>query len=255
MTLQDTMSQRNPTQNSPHEHERHINVSSPERVGMGVVGGGLAVWALLRRTPSALLMGALGGGLLYWATTGECPVYDSLKIDTHRSSPPKPHDYFEDGIHVEVSYTINKTADELYQFWRDFSRLPRFMKHLESVEVKDERKSHWVAKGPAGYKVEWDAEIINDEPGKLIAWRSLAGADVDNSGSVRFVPALGDRGTQVNVVLDYIPPAGRLGKIIAKMFGEEPKQQIKEDLRRFKRLMEVGEIVTVEGQSMGTCGM
>ena len=117
------------------------------------------------------------------------------------------------------------------------------MSHLKEVRVLDEKRSHWVACGPAGYTVEWDAEIINDEPNALIAWRSLEGSDVDHAGSVRFVPApggAGDRGTEVKVVMDYIPPAGRLGALIAKLFGEEPQQQIQEDLRKFKRIMETG---------------
>jgi uncharacterized membrane protein len=129
------------------------------------------------------------------------------------------------------------------------------MRHLEAVTVLDGNRSHWVAKAPAiaGGKVEWDAEIINDEPNALIAWRSLANADVDNTGSVRFVPAPSERGTEVKVVIDYIPPAGRLGSWVAKLFGEEPQQQIQEDLRRFKRLMETGEVPTTQGQPKGNC--
>jgi uncharacterized membrane protein len=244
---------RNPPSNPPHQHDQHINISSPERIGMGISGGALALWALSRRTPGSMLMGLLGGGLLYMASTGHCPVYESLAIDTRRSSPPTPHDYFHDGIHVEVTQTIAKSADELYRFWRDFSQLPRFMHHLKSVKVLDDRRSFWEARGPAGSTVDWYAEIINDEPGKLIAWRSLAESDVDSAGSVRFVPASGDRGTEVHVVMDYIPPAGRIGQGIAKMFGEDPKQQITQDLRRFKRLMETGEVATTQGQSQGAC--
>src|SRR5205814_3086482 len=135
---------------------------------------------------------------------------------------------------------------ELYGFWKNFENLPRFMRHLERVQKIDEQRSHWVAKGPAGYSVEWDAEIINDEPGQVIAWRSLAGASVDNAGSVRFVPAPGGRGTEVRVVIDYIPPAGVVGWAVAKLFGREPKQEIAEDLRRFKQKMEMGEVATVE---------
>jgi uncharacterized membrane protein len=127
------------------------------------------------------------------------------------------------------------------------------MKHVESVSVLDEKRSHWVVRGPAGSTVEWDAEIINDEPNALIAWRSLDNAEVDNAGSVRFVPGPEGRGTEVRVVLDYIPPAGRVGKWVARLFGEEPSQQIHEDLRRFKRLMETGEIPTIEGQPTGNC--
>jgi uncharacterized membrane protein len=119
--------------------------------------------------------------------------------------------------------------------------------------VIDERRSHWAVKGPAGRTVEWDAEIINDEPNALIAWRSLDGADVDNAGSVRFVPGPEGRGTQVRVVIDYIPPAGFVGKWVATLFGANPEHEILEDLRSFKRLMETGEVATTEGQPHGKC--
>ena len=126
------------------------------------------------------------------------------------------------------------------------------MKHLESVERRDGNRSHWVAKGPAGTSVEWDAEVTRDETDALISWRSLEGSEVQNSGAVRFTPATGGRGTLVAVTLQYEPPAGALGMTIAKLFGEEPNLQVREDLRRFKRLLETGEIPTTEGQSHGT---
>ena len=127
------------------------------------------------------------------------------------------------------------------------------MRHVKSVQVLDEIRSHWTAIGPAGMSVEWDAQIINDEPNRLIAWRSLGAAQVDNAGSVRFIRQFGDRGTEVKVVLDYIPPAGRVGSWIASMFGQEPKQQLAEDLWRFKCLMETGSVPTTEGQPHGAC--
>lgn len=139
--------------------------------------------------------------------------------------------------------TINRPVEEVYRFWRDFQNLPRFMSHLESVQVMDDKRSHWVAKAPAGATVEWDAEIIDDRPNEIIAWRSLEGADVDNSGFVRFLRAPGERGTEVRVEIEYNPPGGALGAGIAKIFGEAPEQQIKGDLNRFKQVMETGEVV------------
>jgi uncharacterized membrane protein len=139
--------------------------------------------------------------------------------------------------------TVNSSPEEVYRFWRDFENLPRFMSHLESVRITGERRSHWVAKAPGGTTVEWDAEIIEDIPNKLIAWRSLEGADVENSGVVRFERAPGGRGTEVRVEIVYNPPGGILGAGIAKLFGEEPGQQIKGDLFRFKQVMETGEVV------------
>ena len=146
-------------------------------------------------------------------------------------------------IPVNKSIVVNAEAEELYQFWHDFENLPRFMRHLESVTVLDGRRSHWKATGPAGTTVEWDAEIIDDRPNELIAWRSVEGADVANAGTVRFRPAPGGRGTEVTVELEYDPPGGVVGKTIAKLFREEPGQQVHDDLRAFKQVMEVGEVV------------
>ncbi|HET9529514.1 MAG TPA: SRPBCC family protein [Blastocatellia bacterium] len=144
--------------------------------------------------------------------------------------------------HVKA-ITVNRPVEEVYRFWRDFRNLPRFMSHLESVEVIDERRSHWVAKAPAGATVEWDAEIIEDRPNELIAWRSLEGADVENSGSVRFRRAPGERGTEIRVEMEYTPPGGIIGATVAKLFGREPGQQIKGDIYRFKQVLETGEVV------------
>ena len=152
---------------------------------------------------------------------------------------------------VTESITINRPLEEIYTFWRNFENLPQFMNHLHSVRVEDEKRSHWVAKGPAGTEVEWDAEIIEEKPNELIAWRSLPGATVENAGSVRFEPATGGRGTIVRVKLQYRPPGGALGATIAKLFGEDPAKQIAVDLLRFKQLLETGEIARTEGQSAG----
>jgi uncharacterized membrane protein len=147
------------------------------------------------------------------------------------------------GIHVVQRITIKRPRNEVYGFWHNFENLPRFMAHLESVEISSEGRSHWTAKAPAGTTVEWDAETIDDRPNELIAWRSLQDSTVPNSGTVRFTDAPGDRGTEVHVELRYQPPGGRLGSWIAKLFGEEPDLQVKGDLRRFKQVMETGEIV------------
>lgn len=232
-----------------------VNVGMSERLALGTLGGLLAASAISKPTLPRLILGAIGGGLIYRSLSGHCPVYEKLGMDTSRSGAAQPHDYYRNGIHASMAYTIMRPAQELFDFWRNFENLPRFMYHLEAVRKLDDRRSHWVAKGPAGYSVEWDAEIINEEPGRLIAWRSLENADVDNSGSVRFVSAPGNRGTEVRVEIEYIPPAGQLGKMVARLFGKEPRQQIQEDLRRFKRLMETGEIPSTEGQPRGSCGM
>jgi uncharacterized membrane protein len=145
------------------------------------------------------------------------------------------------GINVRRSITIGRPREDVYAFWHDFENLPRFMKHLESVTVTGNGRSHWKAKAPAGSSVEWDAEVTADQPNELIAWHSLGNSDVNNAGMVRFSQAPGGRGTEVHVELRYDPPGGALGALFAKMFGEEPGGQIADDLRRFKQVMEIGE--------------
>ena len=153
---------------------------------------------------------------------------------------------------VEKTVTIqNKSAEELYRFWHDFENLPTFMQHLKSVTVINETRSHWVAKAPLGTSVEWDADIITDQENQLITWKSVAGADIANSGFVQFKSAPANRGTEVKVVMEYSLPGGGLTSAIAKLLGEEPEQQVREDLRHFKMLMEAGEIATTEGQPTG----
>ena len=149
--------------------------------------------------------------------------------------------------------TINKPKVHVYAFWRNLENLGRFMQHLELVEDLGGGRSHWIAKAPAGRTVEWDAKIIEDTPGELIAWQSLPGADVPNSGRVRFTDAPGDRGTELSVHLEYDAPGGAAGAALAKLFGEEPAQQLRDDLRRFKQIMETGEIVRSDG-SLGGAG-
>jgi uncharacterized membrane protein len=152
---------------------------------------------------------------------------------------------------VRKAITISRKPEELYRFWRNFEKLPAFMNHLKAVRDLGNNRSHWVAKGPAGLDVEWDAEVIEDKPNELLAWRSLSGADVDNAGEVRFEPAPGGRGTVLRVVLRYNPPAGKVGAAFAKILGEAPEKQIAVDLLRFKQLIETGEIARTEGQPAG----
>jgi uncharacterized membrane protein len=145
-------------------------------------------------------------------------------------------------VHVRKTYTINRQPDVVYGFWRNLENLPRFMKHLESVELIGDRRSRWRARGPAGFTVEWQAEVVDERPNERIAWRSLEGASVANRGAVRFEPAPGSRGTELRVELFYEVPGGRAAQLIGKLFGEEPEQQITEDLRRLKQILETGEI-------------
>jgi uncharacterized membrane protein len=154
-------------------------------------------------------------------------------------------------FHVTKCITVNRPAEELYAFWRNFENLPQFMYHLEEVQVHDDQRSRWAAAAPAGMRVEWEAEITDDRPNELIAWQSLRDADVHNSGSVRFQPAPGGRGTEVCVEIEYRPPGGTIGRAIARLFGEEPGQQVAGDLKRFKQVMETGEVLRSEGSPLG----
>lgn len=147
------------------------------------------------------------------------------------------------GVRVRRSVTIRQSPEQVYGFWHDFRNLPRFMEHLESVEILDERRSRWRARAPVGTDVEWEAEIVEDRPNEMISWRSLPGSEVDNTGSVRFESAPGGRGTEVRVELRYDPPGGRLGATLAKLFGKAPEQQVARDLRRLKQVLETGEVV------------
>lgn len=226
-----------------------VNLDEVERWASGISGGALALLGLKAGGWPGLALAALGGGLIYRGATGHCHFYEALDINAAHSSRALPGRV--KGIRVDKSVTINKSPTELYRFWRNFENLPNFMSHLEAVRVDDGKLSHWVAKAPAGMTVEWDAEIINEIENELIAWRSLEGMTVPNAGSVRFQALPHNRGTVVKVTLSYDPPGGSLGAAVAKLFGEEPAQQVQEDLRRFKRMMEAGEVPTTEGQPSG----
>jgi uncharacterized membrane protein len=154
-------------------------------------------------------------------------------------------------IRVTRSTVINRSPEQLYNFWHDFQNLPQFMYHLESVQPLDSHRSHWVAKAPGGKRVEWDSEVTEDRPNELIAWRSLEGADVYNAGSVRFEPRPGGRGTIVKVDMEYYPPGGIAGTAFAMLFNESPEQQIYDDLRRLKQVLETGEVVRSDGTPEG----
>lgn len=156
------------------------------------------------------------------------------------------------GIHAQGTCIVNSTPEEVYQFWRDFQNLPRFMRHVNSVEELGDGRSHWKVKGPAGMEVEWDATIVADVPNEVITWRTLENSDVDHAGAVRFERAAGGRGTIVKVNIEYLPVGGVIGATVAKLFGEEPEQQLDDDLRRFKQVMEVGEVVVSDATLHGT---
>jgi len=223
----------------PEQDDNGINVGNTERVVSGLAAAAVATMALRRKRLRPFLY-PIAGSLFSRAVTGRCAVNRALGRNSARkarrsrvASVPRG-----EGIKLEKSIMVNRPVYEVYHFWRNFENLPRFMDHLESVRVLDENRSHWVAKAPAGTRVEWDAIIHNEIENELIAWRSLRGADVNNAGSVHFSSVGDGNRTEVRVVLSYEPPAGKLGAVVAKLLGEEPSKQVEDDLRRFKQVME-----------------
>jgi uncharacterized membrane protein len=168
-----------------------------------------------------------------------------------RASSKVPSPVVHGGIKYEASITIQRSPDELYNFWRDFHNLPKFIWHLDRVGAIDEKRAHWAWKTVGGIEIEWDSEIIAEIPGKMISWQTLPGADVPNAGSIWFMPAPAGRGTEIRLLMAYDPPAGKLGDYLSRLFGENPKQTMREDLRRLRALMEAGEIPTIQGQTAG----
>ncbi len=219
-----------------------VNVGRRERWISAVAAAAVAAYGLRRRRGRKVLL-PIAGALIGRAVSGRCPVNRMLGRNTalgEEPSSPVTSVRRGQGVRVDESIVLNRTRGEVYRFWRNLENLPRFMDHLEAVTVLDERRSHWTAKGPAGSRVEWDAEIHSEIPNELIAWRSLQGSEVDNAGSVHFMPTEnGD--TEVRVVLRYDPPAGRLGAAVARLFGEDPSRQVADDLRRLKQVVEAGE--------------
>jgi uncharacterized membrane protein len=224
------------------------NLSGFERWASIAAGAGLAAYGLSRLKSNGWLYAGLGALLLRRGVTAHCDLYETLGINTAgtaddtRAALRGPR-----GVNVLVSVTINRPIEQLYRFWRNLENLPQFMRHLESVEKLTDTISHWRAKGPAGTVVEWDAEIFNEIPNKLIAWRSLEGSDVVSAGSVNFDPVPGG-GTRVTVHLQYSPPLGKIGAAIAKLFGADAETEIREDLYRFTHLLESGQVPATDNQ-------
>ena len=232
----------------PHLTSERANITDRERMGSAAVGAALITYGLKRRDWLGALSALGGAALLYRGATGFCQVSEAMGRNTRaagqdtREALGGPR-----GVNVCEAVTIQRSADELYREWRNLEFLPDRMRHLDSVQELNDGTSHWVAKGPGGKLFEWDAEILQDIPGKLLSWRSLPGSDVVSAGSVNFDEVPG-HGTRVTVRLQYDPPGGKFGAYAAWLMRQEPSQQIREDLREWKRRLETGEIATNEGQ-------
>ncbi|HEY1015612.1 MAG TPA: SRPBCC family protein [Herpetosiphonaceae bacterium] len=224
------------------------NISVAERWLSVVSGGALLGYGARQRGLAGAGLALLGGALAGRGVSARCMVYKALGINTAEDSTPAD----KASITVQRTLTVNITPELAYRFWHNFENLPTFMQHLESVTKLDDQRSRWVAKAPFGRTVQWEAEITEDYPNERISWRSLPGADVPNNGTVSFKPSSNGFGTEVCVELEYTPPVGKLGATVAKLFGEEPQQQVNGDLRRFKQLVETGEVPTTLGQPAGS---
>jgi uncharacterized membrane protein len=233
---------------------RPRNVADAERVSSVALGAALITYGLRRRDPAGAVGVLVGSAFVLRGATGSCPVYRAIGVSTGSADAvlglPRPDVTglaatvnARKAVKVEHLVIIRAPRHQLYAFWHNFENLPRFMAHLVSVRVKSPTRSHWVAKGPAGTTVEWDAELVNDIPDTLIAWKSVPPMDVPNAGSVHFTDAPAARGTMVRVVLDYEPPIGKFAAVLARMFGADPAREVREDLLRFKKLMEGGTLV------------
>ncbi len=219
------------------------NISDIEKWVSLAAGAGLALYAFTRARRNGWMLAAIGGMLLERGATGHCRVYEALNVNTAGTGDDTRRALGGSaGVNVEESVVINRPVEELYRFWRNLENLPRFMRHLESVERITDTLSRWKAKGPGGTVVEWTAEIINEVSNKVIGWRSIEGSDVVSAGSVNFEEVAPGR-TRVRVRLQYSPPGGKVGAAFAKLMGRDAATEIREDLQRFKQLVETGEKV------------
>lgn len=218
-----------------------VNVALPERWLSAAIGGGLLYYGARRRTLPGTLLAIAGGALMVRGAFGRCPLFNALGINTAEKRLAVKEAIKQGQFKVEKSIAINRSPEEVYRFWRNFENLPRVMKHLKSVRAIDDNRSHWVAKAPAGIEIEWDAEITDERENRKIAWRSLEGSEVRNSGVVIFEPVSDGRATELRVYLEYELPAGKAAKAFAKLIGKDPDKMVDEDLRKFKGLMEKGE--------------
>ncbi|MBI1912743.1 MAG: DUF2892 domain-containing protein [Deltaproteobacteria bacterium] len=222
--------------------KRHVNVGRTER-WLSVLGGAfLAVRGLSKKNLSGAALAAAGGYLVYRGQSGHCPVYEGLGITTSRAAT---------GLEFEDTITLNRPVNEVYKFWRNLENLPDFMEHLEAVKQIDNKLSHWVARIPGNIKLEWDAEITDERENEFIGWRSLPDSDIRNEGIVMFRKAPGDRGTEVKLHFIYYPPLAGAGKGAIRLLDAITFRQIHDELRKFKQIMETGEIPTAEGRASG----
>lgn len=259
-----------------------LNVGHGERQLSLAAGVALMLHAVISRSRASWITGPLGAALFWRGQTGHCPVYQAMNVNTaqeqggrqgngygqpqrggqgyggaqqipiqQQRNQQQSNQQQSNTIEIRRAITIDKPAEELYTFWRKLENLPQFMHHLERVEQTGAQSSHWQAKIIGGIPVAWDAEIVEDVPGQRIAWRTKPDAQIQQRGVVEFKPATGGRGTVVNVDMQYTPPGGIIGETFGRLLNGITAQQVKDDIGRFKSLMETGEIARIEGQPTG----
>ncbi len=217
---------------------RHPSIGALERVAALTTATAVVAYGLSRRSFPGVCLAAAATPIAYRGLAGDWPRVGnghSTRATTRAGLGGAR------GIHVHESVRLEKPIDEVYRFWSNLENLPRFTNYLDEVIDLGNGRSRWIAKGPAGMRVKWEAEIINRIENKVIGWQSLPGGDVVTAGSVNFDTVRNGRSTQVSVHFQYAPPAGRAGSMIATVFGREPSQTVREDLRRLKQLLEAGE--------------
>jgi uncharacterized membrane protein len=217
-------------------NERMVNVGETERIVSAIAGGALVVFGLSRMSLGGLLVAAVGGALGYRGVTGHCDLYERLGIDAGGARRTVGNL----GVKIDESIIVDAPAQRVYGIWRNLENLPRLLSHVERVEMLDHTRSRWTVKGPAGTRISWDAEIINDKPGEILAWRTTNSLLVNHAGSVTFEP-VGQR-TRVHVSLQYDPPGGRFGDAVASLVSADAGSQTAHDLSEFKRAVEDGRL-------------
>jgi len=227
----------------PNSDSITINKSGAiERCALAIGGAGLCAFAMKKATPVSALLAIAGGDLIYHGMTGNSFLLGAVRGQGLWVKPGKSASIpYRQGIRVDKSIVIEAPREKLYTFWRNLENLPRFLRHLRSVTKVNDRVSHWVAEAPGHTTAQWDAEIVNEAPNERIGWRSLPGSEVDTAGSVQFKPVLGAKSTEVIVELQYDPPGGVFGAALAKLMGEDPADQIEQDLRQLKHMVESGQ--------------
>ena len=226
-----------------HQHRPasgEVNVGADERLVTGLAGGAMALFGLTRGTLKGFGLALIGGGLAYRAFTGHCPMYHQFGLNRSQAGANRAGVKAQAGDRVVRSILINRDPEELFRFWRKLENIPNVMDHVLTVEVIDEKRSHWKAKGPLNTTLSWDAEIINERPNELIAWESINDAEVATAGSVHFEPAPAG-GTMLTVSLKYYTPGGKATTTIARFLHQGLEARLEEDLRQFKQMIESGE--------------